>query len=494
VSAARPSAALPARTVRAYAIAPTATGGGLVGGAGGQGAIGPTTTGSGASGSAAPIGGMGASSGVGTPAMAILPPGAMPSPAWLTDGHAQYLMLPAPPIGMSRDGTTVLGVDGLLWESWIMSPPFLVPSFPSPRALSSDGTTVVGDGTGASACPTPMRWTQSGGVQTLDQPPASMAFVNGNGTFAAGTAWIGNDCSPVAQKWALLWQTFSAQPVQLGNVQNSEALGLSDTGVTMIGHAWNSAAPIGSLFSYSPARGLSNLGPPPGWVTTAVFTSADASAFAGTARDGSDNAFAFTWTAASGFTTLPKVPGRGQSLAFGLSSDGTVVAGLGTNGPAGPPFSAAQDGVPFMWTAAKGLLQLPGPTPAATFESVVMTPDASSIIGNLTPNTGASPSRWDQNGKPYNLLPDSPMFLGTCHPVVTHISADGRTIAGACDSSARKTGFVARIWIAPPIKLFGRPIGQVVQTGCPSRSTCGVSAGLWVGTAVALCRGQGDQP
>jgi hypothetical protein len=166
--------------------------------------------------------------------------------------------------------------------------------------------------------------------------------------------------------------------------------------------------------------------------------------FAGTARDTAGNLFAFTEVigSSSGYTTLPKVAGRGQSLAFALSSDGTVVAALGTNAPAGPPLLAAQDGVPFRWTAAGGAQILS----TQSFESLVMTADASSIVGNPTPNAGVStpPVRWDQNGKPYQLFVDAPMLLFNCHPIVTRISDDGHRLAGACDADGRTTGFVAR--------------------------------------------------
>ena len=178
--------------------------------------------------------------------------------------------------------------------------------------------------------------------------------------------------------------------------------------------------------------------------TRAVFTSAAGTDAAGTLKDASGNALAFVWTLGSGFTTLPRVAGRGQSLTFGMSSDGTVVVGSRDECPGQGRRSYRR------WTGCRS-----GGPPASPlqllstqiFASLLMTPDASSIVGNPAPNLGVSspPVRWDQNGKPYSLLVDAPMLLFNCHPIVTQISADGRTLAGACDADGRKTGFVARL-------------------------------------------------
>ena len=82
--------------------------------------------------------------GTGTAGMALFPPpGAMPSPGWESGPQTQYIpALPAPPIGMSRDGTVLLLSNGLLWVGQGTNPAFLFETIPTPTALSSDGTTV----------------------------------------------------------------------------------------------------------------------------------------------------------------------------------------------------------------------------------------------------------------------------------------------------------------------------------------------------------------
>jgi hypothetical protein len=436
-----------------YPTGPAATGGGLVAGMGVAAAPG---TGSGFSGSGgggpAMMGGvgaasgMGAASGSGTAGMTMpSPPPGMPSPLWTIEGHVQWLPLTTPPLGMSNDGTVVLGTDGMLWEGKGTSPPFLVASISPATALSADGSTVIGDVPGVGVfCRVPRIW--SGGAAQVLAVQASLSFVSGNGSAGAGVAWDPTACMtpPGPQTMAFFWQFGNASvvpPVQ--GMQNAEALGLSADGKMMIGHAWSPTDPTGILFSFMPGK-LSALGSPPGLVSTPVFTSYDGSAFAGTATDLSGNVFAFAWSLATGFTTLPNVPGRGQSLACGVSSDGTVVVALGTNAPAGPPLLAAQEGVPFKWSAARGAELLQGSTPGMIFESLALAPGASWIVGNPAPNEGGPLVLWQQNGVSSIILADAPMFRERCRPVATHVSADGRTVAGACDADARKSGFVAR--------------------------------------------------
>jgi hypothetical protein len=279
------------------------------------------------------------------------------------------------------------------------------------------------------------------------EPQGSVSFVSGNGAVAAGVTWPAGSCLMTDHRLTFLWQNGAAGPLpHIGTMLNNEPLALSDDGGAIIGHAWDPGAPTGVLFWFSPPASLLILGNnPPGFVNSPVFATPTGSAFAGTATDASGNIFAFAGEARSDtvYATAPKVAGRSQSIAFGLSSDGSFVAALGTNAPAGLPALAAQDGIPFKW-AVRGLAQT---LSMQTFESLVMTPDASSIVGNPTPNMGVSspPVRWDQNGKPYQLLVGAPMLLFNCHPIVTRISDDGKTLAGSCDADGRKTGFVARL-------------------------------------------------
>jgi uncharacterized membrane protein len=428
-----------------YPTGPATTGGGLVGGSGVAPATGPSSSGSsGSGGSVGPTtpSGMGAVGGVGT-GMGPLPPGGMPAPPWMIEGHVRFVPLTTAPIGMSSDGTVVLGADGMLWEGKSTSPPFVVGTISPATALSADGSTVIGPGFGAGIfCQMPRVW--NGGAAQILGVKASLSFVSGNGSTMAGVAWDVVDCMTPGRTLAFFWQLGNASvlpPVQ--GMENAEALGLSADGKAMIGHAWNAADVTGILFSFTAGK-LSTLGSPPGSVTTPVFTSSDGSAFAGTATDLTGNVFAFAWSLGTGFTTLPMVPGHGQSLACGLSGDGTIVVALGTNAPSGPPLLAAQEGVPFTWSAARGVELLQGTTPGMIFESLAMAPDASWIIGNPAPAVGAPLVLWDRNGNPSLVLADAPMFRQRCHPIVTHVAADGRTIAGACDATGRLTGFVAR--------------------------------------------------
>ena len=183
-----------------------------------------------------------------------------------------------------------------------------------------------------------------------------------------------------------------------------------------------------------------------------VFASANATAVAGTMRDAAGSDTAFLWTGTGGappllgpLRPLPKPASRGQSLAAGLSDDGSIVLALGTNAPSGPPIPAAQEGLPYTWSVTSGTNLLIMPAGVMGFETVLMTPDASLIVGNPTPPMPGMPVfTWINKLSPGVLFADAPMFLKRCQPFVTHVSADGKTFAGSCGANGRRTGFVAR--------------------------------------------------
>jgi hypothetical protein len=386
--------------------------------------------------------------GTGTGGMGTMP-GPMLAPPWALEGSGHYINLASTPIGMSRDGNRVLFSNGLLLTAAGTNPASLIQTIGSPTALSADGSTVIGETKTAPVCDTPARWTMSG-TETLGlAEPSAVSFVSADGRAVAGNVWPSGVCQ---NGQTLPYFSFGglqlSVPMILGS-PSSTSIALSGDGMTLFGFAWTGQASpqTGTLFSFSMAKGLTVFPGPQAALAFGTFTTPDGSALAGTISDAGGNFTSFQWTSASGMRTLPKIASRLESITLGLSADGSVVLALGTNAPSSPPVAAAQDGVPFVWTAAGGTEMLP-PHGPMVFDSAVMTPDASLVFGNPTPNVGSWAMRWSRTqGGTWGGLPvfaDAPMFTGFCHPVVTFASDDGKTLAGACDAGGRKTGFVAR--------------------------------------------------
>jgi hypothetical protein len=440
-----------------YATVPTATGGGLVsGGAAGSVATGGPGFGPGAGGQ----GGTQASSGGGATGGAATGPGGpppvsgtFPSAPWVIEGHGKYDDLRNAPIAMSRDGNRVLDTTGLLWIDEGTPNPMLTGTIPGPAALSADGTTVAGNS--GNPCSDALTWAR-GGTQMYSVPSIVAA------TSADGGTTIGTMPKPCVFPAPALGVVLRLGDFVLGHVggvpvvpipgdDSTDALAVSADGTKVIAFSWLSTDGTGRFATWTQGAPVPLHTDRIARLGFRVFASAAASAVAGTMRDAGGNDAAFIWTESSAapmpgpLRALPKAPSRGQSLAAGLSADGSVVLALGTNAPSGPSVPSAQEGLPYTWNASSGATVLAVPAGVMGFETVLMTPDASLIVGNPTPPMHGAPLVvWDAQRKPGTLFADAPLFLNRCQPFVTHVSADGRTFAGSCGSSGRRTGFVAR--------------------------------------------------
>jgi hypothetical protein len=383
-------------------------------------------------------------------------PAPFPSAPWVIEGHGKYVDLRNAPIAMSRNGNRVLDTTGLLWMDEGTPNPLLTGTIPAPTALSADGTTVAG--TSGGPCSDTLTWSRTG--TEMYSVPSIVVATTPDGSTTIGTTPQG--CTGMAPTLAVVLRLGDFVVGHVGGVpvvpaagdDSTDALAVSDDGRFVIAFSWLSTNGTGRLV-------LSTQGPSPTLLQTdrinrpafRVFASANASTVAGTMRDTSGSDTAFLWTAMIAtpvpspgpLSPLPKPASRGQSLTAGLSADGSVVLALGTNAPSGPTVPSAQEGLPYTWSAASGVTILAVPAGVMGFETVLMTPDASLIVGNPTPPMrGAPVFVWDAQRMPGTLFADAPMFLMRCQPFVTHVSADGKTFAGSCGTSGRRTGFVAR--------------------------------------------------
>jgi hypothetical protein len=356
--------------------------------------------------------------------------------AWTREGRGLYWMLDHRPIGMSRNGQRVLEDDGSLWSAADASAT-VVHSVDDPVALSGDGQAVVArlDG-GGSPCATLARWTAAGLEPVA--PHGAPGAVQAEGGVVVGTAAFG--CETVETERAFVWNGNGAMIVEplSADDDRTEALALSADGATLIGFSSSTSTLHGRLFSWTTSDGARQLEETRiGTPGHGAFVSDDGRVVAGTTVDDVGVASAFVWSAAAGagLKVLPRLASRSGTYVLGLSADGAVVLALATDG---------DDGLAFTWSAAAGPELLEGPNGTLEVDALVMSADASSIVGAPVGDDGA-PVAWDAQRAPTRVFGDAPVFSKACRPLVTSLAADGKTLAGACNAPDGPRGFVARL-------------------------------------------------
>ena len=220
-------------------------------------------------------------------------------------------------------------------------------------SVSADGTVVVGAGRSASRLEA-FRWTQAGGMVGLGDLPGG-AFnsaarrVSDDGTVVVG--W----CESASGLDAFRW-TQAGGMVALGDLPGggyeSSAWDCSADGSVVVGLCRSASGR--EAFRWTEAGGMVGLGELPGggFDSLAYAVSADGSVVVG--QDTSASALgreeAFRWTQAGGMVGLGGLPGGGtRSSAWDVSADGSVVVGVGYYG---------SDDQAFIWTAATGMRSL----------------------------------------------------------------------------------------------------------------------------------------
>ena len=327
------------------------------------------------------------------------------------------------------------------------SPAVLVPTIPTPKHLSADGTMVYRNGALPGTCcrvPELGTWV----VCVLRHRISEMSFSSA----PTDRSWPEGPANPTSALYGPSVCPLFARPdldracadwlrEVMGHRPQRRRLDDGRLRVQPAGRAGT-----GDCSTFSRRRGSRQLAEPcqarsSEHRPTSLTIVPTRSAFAGTATRCRGQPVRVRLVARRRLRDVARVAGRGQSLTFGLSSDGTVVVALGTNTPDGPPFLSAQDRVPFKWTAAGGLQLLS----TQIFASLLMTPDASSIVGNPTPKLGlASRSMGLRTASRTRSLP-----MRRCSSIAAVLSSRrspptaGRWPARATPT-ARKTGFVAR--------------------------------------------------
>jgi len=217
----------------------------------------------------------------------------------------------------------------------------------------------------------------------------------------------------------------AASLTPLGNY--SVANGVSCDGSVVVGNSLSASA--NEAFRWTRAGGMVGLGIPPGDLSSyARGVNGDGSVVVGGSDyvvDDDNLGFrAFRWTAAGGMQDLGDLSGGGvQSVALGVSGDGSVVVGSS---------DSASGYEAFRWTAAGGMQGL-GDLPGGGFSSEAngVSADGSVIVGYGTAASFSSEAfRWTSADGMVGLG----ILPGDLNSVALGVSADGSVVVGSSGS------------------------------------------------------------
>jgi probable HAF family extracellular repeat protein len=314
-------------------------------------------------------------------------------------------------------------------------------------AISRDGHTVAGI-TGTPGMYFGYRWTAARGMvatpfhgDTLDSEKITGVSDDGSVIVGSHSDFIGG--APSAYRHVDGSNTPGFMPLPF-SPPFGVARAVSADGSVAVGQLafrdGNSTTLFG--FRWYPAGGQTVATPNDGTYGDVTGISADGFTIIGTTgTNPAVNQQAYLWSSPQDPVLLGDLPGGGfSSAAKSVSSDGTVVVGLGTSA-SGPEA--------FRWTGAGGMLGL-GDLPGGAFDSVAvdLSDDGSVIVGMGTSVLGREPFIWDAVNRMrplQSVLAAAGLNLtGWRLTDVAGVSVDGLTIAGTGIDPAGGT----QAWVA----------------------------------------------
>ena len=201
------------------------------------------------------------------------------------------------------------------------------------RAVSSDGSVVVGAAEDSNGQPRAFRWTLATGIQdlgTLGGERSEATDVSADGSVIVGWAYD-NIGVTKAFKW-----TAATGMQDLGTGDFSMASSISADGLVITVNVNQTA------YRWTQSGGLQDLGNLGGNWTDASDISYDGSVITGFSRNSTNDPYAFRWDPDSGMVNI----GTFYSFARGISGDGNTITGFET-GSAGIYLA-------FKWTQSGG--------------------------------------------------------------------------------------------------------------------------------------------
>lgn len=295
----------------------------------------------------------------------------------------------------------------------------------------------------------------------------SQAFrISGDGTTVVGRS------ESAAGNEAVVW-TSGAGLVSLGDLPggstNAFALGVSSGGTVVVGLGSSASSDPSEAFRWTQAEDIVPMGDLPGGVLNSVAfeSSADGSVIVGYGTTASGRE-AWRWTEATGLVPLGVLPGATDSIARGVSADGSVVVGGG-------------QGLAWRWTSATGMVPLGAPPGGYPTETYDVSPDGSVVAGAIVIGTNSRLGfRWTE-ADGYEFLPDLPG--GTTNSGVRGVSTHGEVAVGVGDTTGNDAGDRAVYWTADGqihrmdalLQAWGLDLGDLTLVATLSVSDDGLS-------------------
>ena len=237
--------------------------------------------------------------------------------------------------------------------------------------VSADGSTIVGRGEITSGHRHATSWTAFGAVTDLGTLGGDTS--GASGVSADGSVICGFSVNRTGSHEAFVW-TEATGMVGLGDFGvRSFAFSVSANGRVIVGYSEHSPG-VTEAFAWTAEAGMIGLGDLGGGNSLAWGVSADGSVIVGESQKvarGSNEAF--VWTAEAGMVGLGTLGGR-HSTALGVSADGSVI--VGASEPSTGPSRA------FVWTAEAGMIPLDSLPNAQYGAATTLTDDGSTAAGN----------------------------------------------------------------------------------------------------------------
>jgi uncharacterized membrane protein len=319
------------------------------------------------------------------------------------------------------------------------------------RAISADGTTIVGISRAAtSQAIEAFVWTEDGGIEGIGALPVPDPVSTGISVSADGTVVVGG--SRGVKGWESFRWTRTDGMVSIGDLpggaNTSEGMGVSADGSVIVGYAGsiNNEGRQNShyeAYRWTSETGLTPLGSLPGQAfhSAAKAVSADGSVIVGETigNPSGSNRQAFRWTSADGMMPLTGAPTNARSEALAVSADGTVIVGTANQ-------------TAFRWTASGGMQLLPIPAGFLFSSATDVSGDGRVVVFNAWLNQQHAAFIWEE-GRGVTSLSARLAELNVVSWQmlwVQGISDDGLKLTGyGTNPSGRTESWVASIAIVP---------------------------------------------
>jgi len=313
------------------------------------------------------------------------------------------------------------------------------------RAVSEDGSVIVGVSNDSNYNPRAFRWTIQTGIQdlgTLGGNWSEATDVSADGNVIVGWSYDSNNIYR-AFKWT---ETTGMQDLGAGDY--SKAYSISDDGLAIIIDLY----PI--AYRWTQAGGLVDLGTLGGSSSSAADISADGSVICGYSYVSAGDPYAFRWVEGVGMEQI----GTFYSFARGISADGNTITGFET-GSAGI-YKA------FRWTQSGGFeFNIAGNFSKGN----AVSGDGSIIVGDF--GYGAFRLSNARGLESLNQVYSSLLTAGSDLFIAFDISSDGQFIVGqgTNGTTSQDEGYLLAVnGISSVDKSLEMPVGFVLNQNYPN--------------------------